>query len=283
MCSIGGFISSKPLSGWTTDRLITALLYYGSERGSQSAGVFVNDNIVKKAMDPSLFAVDDDYLKVVEEPTKLALVHTRWPTCGGEEDMHAQPFRVEDTIAIHNGWISNMRELSKSFNISMPTGVDSELIPQFVNTYGIRRLPSFLKSVYGCSACAILYKGELYFMRSGNPTAYTIIDLSDGNTVLIFASTGRILRDAIHYSWLLPPEHPIMDTKEGVLLRVTPDGFEKLSERIKPATMGWSTLVHGFDDTAFENEIVYPESPYYRPRKWTDEEKEVIDQIKERL
>lgn len=293
MCSIAGFVSNKPITGWAADRLITALLYYGAERGDQSAGVYVNGKVCKKAIDPYALACDDEYLKLVEKPTQLALVHTRFPTCGGEDDPQAQPFEVDGTVSIHNGWFSNMHELKRIFNIKKPTGVDSELVTQFVHSYGINKLPQFLKCTYGCSACAVLYKEELYLIRSGNPTNYTIVDLSDGNSIFIFASTGRILRDAVRYAWLLPAEHPIHETKEGVLLRVSPEGLTTISEKIRTKTPSW---VYSYDDHYFTHDIAdnyedgktdweddltikYPESPYYRPRKVTDDADELLATI----
>jgi len=286
LCSIAGFISSKPLAKYLAERLCAALLYHGSNRGSQSTGMYVNDKILKKAKDPMDFIWSDEFTNMFDKRPNCALLHTRQPTCGGLGDAQAQPFKVRDTIAIHNGWFVNCDELKDKWNIRKKSGVDSELVAQFIQTYGIRMLPKFLETTHGSSAIAAFYNEELYLIRQGNPTAYTIVDTADGNTVFVFASTGRIISDSVRYCWLLPSSHPIKETKEGYLFRVSPGKLERMSARISKSYYGriWSGEGWGDDidiqsaiddkflhelskssEENFPNRVRYPESPHFSP------------------
>lgn len=239
MCGIAGFISKKPLSSWASERLCSALLYYSEDRGSQSTGIFINGTLFKKAMNACEFIELDEYNKLFTQDTSAALLHTRQPTSGGKGDDQAQPFISGTTVTVHNGWFTNIHELKRRWNIQKASGVDSELVTSFIDSYGIMKLPQFLKSSEGSSAFAIIYKNELYLMRSGNPTAYTIIDLADGNTVFVFASTPKILAMAIRYVWLIQPYHSIKETKEGILLHITPEIITKMSARVSSQSRSW--------------------------------------------
>jgi glutamine phosphoribosylpyrophosphate amidotransferase len=231
VCSIGGWISKKPLEKNVARRITTALLFYGQERGIQSGGVLIDGKLLKKAIEPYDLSQTQEYFDLFKSPVSSALVHTRQPTSGGKGDDQAQPFVINDVASIHNGWFINIQELKRRWNIQKTSGVDSELVTAFVHSYGINALPKFLRSASGSSAFAFMYKGELYLMRSGNPTAYTIIDTEDENTIFVFSSTPKILNNAIRWTWLLPPGHPIKETKEGILFHVTPENVVKKSQK----------------------------------------------------
>ena len=239
MCSIGGFISSKPISKTSADALITAMLYYGMERGEQSAGVYMNNTLLKKAMNPFELSQTKEFDDLFLTSPSYALVHTRHPTSGGTGDKQAQPFMAGDTVTVHNGWFNNIHEIKGKWEIKKKSGVDSELVTQFIHSYGIKKLPEFLKSVSGSAAFGILYKGELYLMRDGNPTSYTTLDF--GKTkVFAFASTPRMLSNALRHAWLIPGDHKIKETKEGVLYHATPDGVTGMSPKVFTKMTDWS-------------------------------------------
>lgn len=271
MCSISGFISKKPIAGYMIERLAASLLYHGAERGEQSAGVYVNGKLFKKAMSPDEFIFLPEFEELFLEPSSAGLFHTRWPTCGGLGDEQAQPFIHGETITVHNGWFSNMGHLKRTWNLKKASGVDSELVAEFIHNYGIRKLPKFFKSTQGSSAFGILYHGSLYLLRHGNPTAYTFIDLADGNTIFIFASTLSILKRAVGYCWLIPSSHPFAETKEGYLFKVTPNSLEKQSDRIQPKSQ-WELHGRVYHRENVENwyppqteAVDYPDMPYFQP------------------
>lgn len=281
MCSISGFISKNPLSSRLVNKLASALLYYGSERGDQSCGIFVNDKLLKRAVSADEFICSSEFEQFFDKEASSGLFHTRQPTSGGLGDKQAQPFIRNQTATIHNGWFTNCFYLKRHWNLEKTSGVDSELVTDFVHKYGVRKLPQFIKTTEGHSAFGILHRNNLYLMRSGNPTVYTFIDLNDDNTVFVFASTGGILQKAIRYCWLIPTTHPIRDTKEGILLRVTSTNLEHLSKKVEAKWHyygDYSPYVRRYlgdeeyaqkeaweDEEIKQLEAKFPESPYFQP------------------
>ena len=232
MCSISGFVSTHPLDKYTAKRLCSALLYHGAERGQQSSGIYVNGKVFKKAIAPAVLIDQSEFFNVFDKTTSMALCHTRQPTSGGHDDAQAQPFVVDDTVVVHNGFFFDITGIKTKWALKKESGVDSELIAQFIHSYGIEMLPQFIESTDGPSATAVIYKGDLFFFRSGNPLKFTIMKLDDGNTVMIFASTDDILKPALHHTWLVPSITAHASPKEGVLFHATPHGITPLSEPI---------------------------------------------------
>jgi hypothetical protein len=206
------------------------LLFYGEERGSQSAGVYVNGIVVKRAIRPMSLTETSEFFNAFEHNPSIALGHTRQPTCGGRDDAQAQPFKRGDTVSVHNGFFFDMKSLRKTWSIKKPSGVDSELVASFVESYGPNMLPKFLQDTDGPSAIAAVHSGRLYLMRSGNPIVYTRIPLEGGGKITIFASTETILRNAISYVWL---RHwvKVSSVPENILFECMP---HKLKQRSKP-------------------------------------------------
>jgi hypothetical protein len=270
MCSIGGFISEKSISKDMAIRLASGLLYYGSDRGEQSSGIYVNGRILKKATSPDDFIELGEYDNIFPDRVSQVLTHTRMPTSGGLGDAQAQPFKIGNVVCVHNGWFNNTTELKKKWSLNKKSGVDSELAPQFINSYGINKLPEFVRSYYGSSAFGVLYQGDLYLMRDGNPTAYTVVDLSDGNSIFIFSSTGRILANSIRHTWLLPNEHPIKETKDGVLFRVKKGNLKKLSEKVISQS-SYAYYGNDFSDYGDYQHRFFPSKRQYR---FDEEEKD---------
>lgn len=207
MCSIGGFISSSPLKATTAKRLCQALLFHGSQRGQQSAGIYANGKLFKRAMHPADFIYEDGFDELFEVDPNCALVHTRQPTSGGTGDEQAHPFWIGNTITVHNGGIFNCAELKKKWSLEKPSGVDSELMTAAIDAYGIERLPEISKDIMGSAAVAAMHHGELYLMRDGNPLEYYELKLNTevegGTNLLVFGSTMSQVKDAIGHCWLI--------------------------------------------------------------------------------
>jgi asparagine synthetase B (glutamine-hydrolysing) len=232
MCSIGGFISKEPIDAGIAANLCRALLYYGVDRGRQSAGVYTGGRLLKRAQDPHHFISRDDFDELFQEPVQTALVHTRQPTSGGTTDEQAHPFVIGNVAAVHNGWLTNCEELKKKFHLDKPSGVDSELVTAYIAQHGIEALPDFLKATQGSSAvAALLDNRDLYFMRDGNPIEYLYIQ-DGGNGILLFGSTESQVLNAGRYLWLLPPYTRTITLKNSILFKATHDGVEQLSEPI---------------------------------------------------
>lgn len=242
MCSISGFIASRPIAATLAKDLAKSLLFYGAGRGNQSTGIYVNDRTFKRAVDVERFVDTTEFHNLFDKPVRLMLGHNRFPTCGGRGDEQAQPFEVDSTVTIHNGMLMDMAGLKRQWVIEKPTGVDSELITHFVAQYGVKSLPAFLDSTgTSPSAIAAVHDGSLFLMRSRNPTSYIRLTLRDKTEMLVFASTGAILLNAIRHVWLIRDLYPI-ETEEGRLLRVEPDGVTAIGkplEKPKPKLEVW--------------------------------------------
>ena len=210
MCSIGGWVSATPLEGWEANTLTRALVYYGQERGQQSAGVLLQGastksrQLVKKAISPQDFVNGDTWASLDFNNREACLIHTRQPTSGGRGDAQAQPFVVAEVATIHNGWYTNTKEIKDTHSIDKPSGVDSELVATFVAAHGIGQLPSFFKTAEGSGAIGLLVGSELHLARSGNPIEWIIINIQD-NSVFVFASTEDQVLNSIRHTWLIKP------------------------------------------------------------------------------
>ena len=246
MCSIGGWISNQPLDPKVSARLSTALVYYGSPRGQQSSGIWSAGHIVKRAMQPAKFigirAVDE----LLAKPSNLALTHTRQPTSGGTGDQQAQPFRLGNTITVHNGCISNDGVLKEKYRLTKASGVDSELFASFIDTHGITKLPEFLDDMVGSAAVACVSNNELYLIRKGNPLEYLFIDIGT-EKVMIFASTEDQVLHTARSAYLIPPHTRTITVKWGSILRAEPTTVTTLHECPSYTTMVYPPITeyHG--------------------------------------
>lgn len=238
MCSIGGFISKEPLDPEDAERLCQALIYYGRDRGQQSAGVYVNGKLLKKACDPWSFTHTQEFRDLFVDGAKMALTHTRTPTCGGLGDEQAQPFKGEHVVTVHNGHFSMLKELKEQWNITKPSGVDSELVATFIDNHGIHKLHEFLDSAIGSAAIGAIVKDPgtqedwMFLMRDSNPTWSVHFKIGKDNEICIFGSTRDQVTWAARYvflvnAWLDRDADP---TDDGQLYLVEPSGLQKVKD-----------------------------------------------------
>jgi hypothetical protein len=251
VCSIAGFIAERPLTPIEVERLTQALLYHGAVRGDQSAGLYMNGQLFKKATDPQEFIYLPEYRALVEQPARYALIHTRMPTCGGRGDKQAQPFKHGDIVTVHNGMFHDCKSIRKKWNIKKKSGVDSELLTSFIESYGIARLPDFLEDAFGNAAVGVMVGERMYLMRTDNPISTMSIKLYDGNLLHVFASTTAILEAAVHHTWLMPASYRPATLTEGRLYEVTGKRLDAISEPIKAARRGWTREYTDYHDDAF--------------------------------
>lgn len=225
MCGIAGWISNKPLDKETSKLLSEALLFYASERGAQSAGIWTPDNgLLKKAVHPKQFVKSHNFMTYWKHESKICLLHTRQPTCGARGDAQAQPFDHGDTVTVHNGWYHNAKPLRDQWKLNKTSGVDSELACEFIEAYGIKKLPEFIESGYGSSALGIYNNGKLFVYRDGNPLSIVHLSFDGGLKLAIFASTSELLESALKYLWLMPLVQ-YRSIKEHKLYELTPSGL----------------------------------------------------------
>lgn len=268
MCSIGGFVSNRPLPAWQARELCRGLLWYGQDRGSQSSGVYINGRVAKRAMSPTSFIDSEAFANATRHPADMALTHTRQPTCGGLGDKQAQPFRVADTISVHNGMLFDLPALRRQWDLVKTSGVDSELIARFVDRYNIKRLPEFVDSTLGMSAIACINGGHLYLLRDDNPIVACTMRLQDGNSLTVFGSETRQVMAALGHVWLVPPGYRAESVAERVLIKVSGNG-------INPIGMPYNKKYHGvydFDCPAYslDGTKVYQGASTWDRERWNE-------------
>lgn len=231
MCSISGFISTKPLPIETASRLSSALIFHGTDRGNQSAGISTANGVFKNNVTPSAFINSKQFLQAWQNPSHFFLGHTRFPTSGGKTAKQAQPFHAlahssvtktsHSIHSIHNGWYTNEKEIRETFNIDNVSGVDSELVTSFIARYTVRGLPSFLEVTSGPSAIVIQEKGRLYAIRNGNPLVLTHFTIGK-HKITAFASTKAQLEQSLFFTFLFHDTPKIYSLEEHQLFEITP-------------------------------------------------------------
>jgi glutamine---fructose-6-phosphate transaminase (isomerizing) len=180
MCGIIGIVSKED---FTSLELLTRLrkLEY---RGYDSFGYWNGRTLVKKA---GMITVVDD-----QEPTRIAISHTRWATHGGVTDQNAHPHRAGKVTIVHNGIIENWKELKAALEAEgehFESETDSEVIARYLDkaiTKGesaeaaIRYL---MRDVQGTFATLIMVDGDdrLYAAKRDSPLA---LGICDGRMVL---------------------------------------------------------------------------------------------------
>lgn len=244
MCSIGGWVSRQPLPYDLAHKLAAGLLYYGKSRGSQSGGIFANGIVCKAATDPLDITGMPQFREALSPGASYCLTHTRQPTSGGRGNDQAQPFVRDNTVTVHNGMFANCEELKTKFNLRKESGVDSELVTDYVETYGVKKLPEFMRAVHGNAALAIWKRhpesdhGRIYLCRDGNPLEHLTLKLHGGNSVTVFASTEEMLEKAMRYTWLYPPTLRTKTLPWQSLCLVKPSGVKVTG--IKAETKSYS-------------------------------------------
>jgi len=231
MCSIGGFISNKPLDRDIARHLASALLFYGQDRGNQSAGAFtigVNKRLAKRAASPSNFIQRTEFGELFTDNVYCALTHTRMPTSGDRGDKQAQPFMQKSTVSVHNGFYFDISGIKEQWKLRKASGVDSELITDFVEEYGVSRLNEFLSTTDGPSAIAVYHKGHLYLAREDNPIHYCRFKVN-GTKVLVFGSTYSQVCAAVQYT-VLWDDPTITELPANKVFEVTPKRLIKRQE-----------------------------------------------------
>ena len=66
-----------------------------------------------------------------------ALPTTEWETGAGHSIENQQPFDNEQYVIVHNGIISNDKELIEKYNLKVPSKVDSAILPELFKTIGV--------------------------------------------------------------------------------------------------------------------------------------------------
>jgi predicted glutamine amidotransferase len=210
MCGISGFLTVGEHSEFAKEKFIKILLA-SQVRGRDATGfAFVKDRDIlfyKEPVDASVFVKTKVFKTLLKEnnPT-LVIGHNRAKTQGGaENNKNNHPVVSKLGLAlVHNGVISNDREVKEEFNLKTDGEVDTEVILRLVehfifkkNFKTINAIKASAKKLRGSMAIALLRvdePGNVYLLSSGNPIC---LAYHRPTGTIFWASTRAILEEAL--------------------------------------------------------------------------------------
>jgi len=228
MCGIAGFYVRKiGRTAFDPSRLAAELLLSVDHRGGDATGyaAFAADGSMqmqKASCNAKPFLTG---MRRLPEDTQTVLLHTRWATQGKAsfpENNH--PVCSGGTYVVHNGHISNDRELFRKLGTERMGFVDSEIIPAMIVSKGWHRAGEALEALdgaYAIAAVSALHPGELILAKGDiSPLIYAVTD-----NLIVWASEMGALTSAWRRALGTPPDsRKIRHLSSGQMLRVAADG-----------------------------------------------------------
>lgn len=168
MCGIVAVISQNKDSNGTAKRIFKSLLEENESRGTHSTGVLAINksentfSLFKDTIKATDFVQRKKFKKIEGD---IFIGHTRFATTGAISERNAHPLQRNRVILVHNGMISNHKEVAEKYN--MKYEVDSEVLLPYVESENW----DGLKDISG-SANFIAWNMEkrfLYIERHNNP------------------------------------------------------------------------------------------------------------------
>jgi glucosamine 6-phosphate synthetase-like amidotransferase/phosphosugar isomerase protein len=215
MCGIAGIFDVQKSKKLERVKLAKHLMLAIEQRGRHASGYAYHgkDSIMVEKADMTA----SDFVQAAPlftEPFKLKprsiLLHTRYATQGSPRNNynnHPIYSKISGLTLIHNGWLTNEREVIAKFNLDKDGEVDSETVLRLIEHFVLnerKRITTAIKlamrELEGRFACALIsekYPDTLWLWRNGNPL-YCYRDERTG--ALIFASTAELLEEALRAS-----------------------------------------------------------------------------------
>jgi amidophosphoribosyltransferase len=221
-------------------KAFTKLMLRSIERGSDSSGLFLvqNDNhdsksfskevqitVYKDSLPSTAFVETDKYkdiIKGVNEKTSCIIGHTRSATSGSSEfNKNNHPFICGRIVGVHNGVISNWRELADKFNIILRSECDSEIIFALINLFleggasikeSVQRAASELVGWMACALIDTKNPNDIILFRRKAPLHIKSIRTEN---ILLFASSEIYIHSAICEK--IEGPFRVYDSKTGIL------------------------------------------------------------------
>ena len=198
MCGILGYIGHRDAPHVLLDGL--RKLEY---RGYDSAGVAVLDKgKVQLRRAVGKLAQLEQLLRQRPVQGRVGLGHTRWATHGAPSTYNAHPHTdpAQRIVVVHNGIISNDKELIKKHDLKPQSKVDSSILPGLFRTVGFKKGIEELKGSFSILAYDTL---DNIFYAAKNFTPLCFIKMKEK---FIFASMKEMLPDPMHiYATEIPP------------------------------------------------------------------------------
>lgn len=179
MCGVAGFVFSKnPPEKWF--KRITKMLILSESRGNHATGIFLWDGkksiTIKKPVGAEKFVKLPEYKHLAKWKPRVCLAHTRWATQGNPQvNANNHPLVTRNFVLIHNGVISNDKELRERYRLARLPEVDSyviiALIEKFYDIYhSVKRAIDYTQELLeGSYVCVVFDKntGTVYKFRNG--------------------------------------------------------------------------------------------------------------------
>lgn len=216
MCGIFGLILSGK-SKVDKKKLKPALDYLfklSESRGKEASGIalLLNDSIdVYKSSKPaSVLIKTDDYKNLFEKIkngsiiSRLAVIgHARLVTNGNMSfNQNNQPVVKDNSIVVHNGIITNDKELWEKYSLERKYDVDTEIILSLINYFHSKNIDlsnavsNTYKNIEGSASIGALFKNSENLVLATN-TGSLYFCQSKKYQISIFASEFSIIKKAI--------------------------------------------------------------------------------------
>ncbi|HLD83629.1 MAG TPA: glutamine--fructose-6-phosphate transaminase (isomerizing) [archaeon] len=178
MCGIVGFAFREPFTAKEILKALKRLEY----RGYDSFGYADNSGAcIKRVGEIAVNAMPASL-------SSTAVVHTRWATHGGITETNAHPHLdcTGDTAIVHNGIISNYKELRNEMEAAGHTfrsQTDSETIAHFFEGKDVKKvMPEFFSRFQGEFAVLLIRKGDkkIYAFKRGSPL---VLGIAEGGNI----------------------------------------------------------------------------------------------------
>ena len=205
MCGISGIISFKTLKGNDLKRarkLSRSLLLGIETRGTDATGTAVFNfkkdtySIFKKDKPATEYIKERGFNDLFKNDLNAVILHTRATTTGTErENVNNHPHlnKVTQNVLIHNGVISNHKELKEKYKLKLDGECDSEVILKLIDKTGYKKAFDELRGSF--AVCFSNHKQKtLNLYRSTSPLFMAYLD-KEG--LFIFASEKWIIDHAI--------------------------------------------------------------------------------------
>jgi glucosamine--fructose-6-phosphate aminotransferase (isomerizing) len=218
MCGIFGYVGPRTDAAKLVINGLKELEY----RGYDSWGVATqrSDSL---DITKSIGKISEVNSEAMDNPSSLAIGHSRWATHGGVTDENAHPhFSHDKTLAlVHNGIIENYQELKdrlKGYGMEFRSETDTEVIPHLIEYYMQDQdfesaVFCALRELEGRYSICVIHKTEqkIIAARRGSPL---IIGLGENEYFL--ASDIPAFLEHTRYVNYLDDEELVIITPEGL-------------------------------------------------------------------
>lgn len=271
MCGVFGFLNTK--NGSSPDRrweLIDQLFLLSEARGKESSGLSLethDQSFIIKQPTPARKLLRGSQFKELRKEVGNKIVeqgvrfvgHSRLVTNGPQfNNRNNQPFFQAPYSIVHNGIVTNDRELFSKYNLSSETELDTEVIGKLFDlfvTEGMEEeeaLRKVFSQLEGTASLGIISsKFDKLIIGTNNGSLYYSIVPNEG--LVVFASEAYILEKSIHQTlgqkvevhkapngevFEFKPETPKVQkfTNKTIHKYLLPEDLERCSRCVLPVT-----------------------------------------------